>query len=184
MPLTFYQTTIAQNEMPNSVGPTFSFGIPAINGNMASGTTQLMTGSTIHFLPFYVQTRVIAQQLWWINGTGPMGGSIHMGIYDDAGTRLVTSGAVAISGTNVVQAADITDTTLERGTYHLAWLLVSGLSTNRHGAVVINPTLWPRVYGCVSLGGQSSLPASFTRTGNGYNQGFMPICGLSYRSFV
>ena len=184
MPLTYYETTIAQNDVPNSLGPTFSYGFPAIPGNLASGTTALFTGGVVHLMPFFVQSRVVAQQLWWINGTGPMAGSIHMGIYDDTYTRLVTSGAVAVSGTNVVQSADIADTTLERGTYYLAWMIYLGAGTNRHGAVTVSPTLWARAYGCVQVTGQTSLPASFVRSGNAYNQGNMPICGLAYRSFV
>ena len=184
MPLTYYATTDPQNEMPNSVGQSFSFGLAAQAANMASGNAALLpTNGVLHLLPFYVQTRSVAQQLWWINGALPLTGAVRMGIYDDTYTLLV-SGSASVSGSNQTQTIDITDTTLQRGTYYLAWLLSSSLGTNKHAALSTNPASWPRIFGCVQLTGQTSLPSTFTRAGNGYAQTVMPLCGVAYRSFI
>jgi hypothetical protein len=47
-------------------------------------------------------------------------GNMDVGIYDYAGTRLVSSGSTAQSGTSAFQDFDITDTLLGPGIFYLA----------------------------------------------------------------
>lgn len=61
----------------------------------------------------------MAVKLFAVNGTA-VSGNVDIGIYDESGTRLVSSGSVAQTGTSVIQIFDITDTLLGVGLFFLA----------------------------------------------------------------
>src|SRR3990172_1046456 len=99
-------------------------------GNAGSqGTITSLTGwfaNVCYFYPFRIMAPLLVQQLFAYNGTG-VGGNIDLGIYDAVGTRLVSTGSTAQSGTSVLQVIDVTDTRIGPGLFYLA---VVGDNTN------------------------------------------------------
>jgi hypothetical protein len=63
------------------------------------------------FVPFSVSVPVIPTKGWAYCGT-IAGGNFDIGVYDTAGTRLVSSGATARAASTVVSTATLTATTL------------------------------------------------------------------------
>jgi len=58
------------------------------------------------YVPVVLTTGATWTRGWWWNGSVPgNAGNIAVGIYDEAGNRLATTGAVAASGASVVQSA-------------------------------------------------------------------------------
>lgn len=51
---------------------------------------------------------------------GTSSGNLDLGIYDEQGVRLVSSGSTAMAATSTMQVIDITDTLLTPGVYYLA----------------------------------------------------------------
>lgn len=72
------------------------------------------TANRAWYIPFHLVTPITAVKLWTYNG-GTAAGNIDIAIYRSDFTKLVSSGAVAQSGTNVLQAYDITDTSIPVG---------------------------------------------------------------------
>lgn len=62
---------------------------------------------------------VTVYQVGWWNGTA-VSGNVDVGIYDETGARLVSTGSTAQAGTSTIQTVDIADTALVAGTYFLA----------------------------------------------------------------
>ena len=68
------------------------------------------------FIPFAVDQQIIVTQIHLEVTT--TGGNVDVGIYDEAGNRLVSNGAVATAAAGV-QTFNITDTTLVPGRYYV-----------------------------------------------------------------
>jgi hypothetical protein len=56
-------------------------------------------------------------------------GNMDVGLYNGAGTRLLSTGSTARSGTSVVQYIDVTNTTFPPGHYYLGLVLSSSSGT-------------------------------------------------------
>lgn len=88
------------------------------------------TTNTGVWFALYVPSVCVAKRMWWANGA-TVSGNVEAGIYLDGGykpgAKLITTGSVAQATINVVQFADITDTTLTPGLY---WLFLSCSTTS------------------------------------------------------
>lgn len=89
------------------------------------GTPASATGPAANeaqYLPFMVtQTATFTRGFWWNGSVATNAGNVAVGIYDEAGVRLATTGAVAASGNSVVQsAAFAASVTLSPGMYYMA----------------------------------------------------------------
>src|SRR4051794_4906204 len=89
------------------------------SGNALNQTSGYSANNQAKYVPVLLTVPVVVTKLAWLNGA-TLGSNIDVGIYDDNGLRLVSSGAVAQSGVSAVQVADITDTPLGPGCYYLA----------------------------------------------------------------
>lgn len=86
--------------------------------NAASATWPLTNLAL--FIPISLAQPYTALQLYSFNGA-TASGNIDLGIYDEAGNRLVSKGSTAQAGTNAHQFLDTTDTTLNGpGRYYFA----------------------------------------------------------------
>ena len=93
------------------------------------------TANRALFYPVTVQRPVIAQQMGVIVGT--QSGNIDVGIYDENGVRLVSSGSTVV-GAAGVQTFDITDTPLAPGVYYLAMAVSNTTATfNRSAGLIV-----------------------------------------------
>lgn len=77
------------------------------------------TNNRAFFYPFRIGVPVLVNKIWWLNG-GTVAGNIDAGVYDSAGTRLVSTGSTAQSGTNAIQTVDVGDVRIGPGLFYLA----------------------------------------------------------------
>jgi len=74
------------------------------------------------YVPVRIRRPVVVKKLALANGAA-VSGNFDIGIYDAAGTRLVSTGATAQSGTNDLQVVDVTDLTLQTALYYFACVM-------------------------------------------------------------
>lgn len=129
------------------------------------------------YVPFSLARHRIAQIMWLQNGT--VAGNLDMGIYDEAGTRLVSSGSTAQAGASTIQIVDITDTLLTPGSYFMA-LAMDG-TTGQTGRY--NPsTQFLRCAGVQEQASAFVLPATFTLANP--SSAYIPIMGVGFASTI
>ena len=80
------------------------------------------------FVPFSLDSETLIAQLWWFNGA-TVAGNVDIGIYTADGTRLLSAGSTAQSGTSVLQSVNTADTLVGPGVYYLALALSDGTAT-------------------------------------------------------
>ena len=77
------------------------------------------TANKAIYIPFRVYEKFTAKRIVLRNGV-TLSGNVDVGIYNSAGTRLVSSGSVAQAGVSADQIFDITDTDLVAGLHYMA----------------------------------------------------------------
>jgi hypothetical protein len=97
-------------------------------GNTSVGTAAWPAANRAIYVPFVVEAPVTVVQVAWENGA-TLNGNVDVGIYDLAGTRLVSLGSTAQAGASVAQAGDITDRPLNPGVYYMAMASSSATAT-------------------------------------------------------
>jgi len=125
-----------------------------------TASTTWPTANTARFFPFSVGEPCTAVKMFVVNGT-VASGNLDLGIYDAAGTRLVSTGSTAQSGTSDLQLVDITDIALSPGVIYYAALVMDGTtgtyyrmdSSSSHGA---------KSLGLLQMASAFPLPATAT----------------------
>ena len=137
------------------------------------------TANKAIYCPVLVDRVITVTQMAVVNGA-TVNGNLDLGIYDEAGNKVVSKGSTAQSGTNAVQALDITDTELKPGLYFLALASSSGTATffRANGA----STEVTRVCGLQQQTSAFALPS--TATFANPSQNYSPLIYASYRSSV
>ncbi len=130
------------------------------------------------YIPFIVTMPIIVTQLWCYNGA-TASGNVDMGLYDRAGTRLVSIGSTAQSGTNVLQAFDITDTTLWPGRFYIGVAMDN--TTGTMFRIAGTARLW-QAQGVAQQATAFVLPASMSPSAPASN--YCPIVGWTRRTFL
>ena len=110
------------------------------------------------FVPVRVTERCLVKVLWCMNG-GVASGNIDVGIYTPDGTRIVSGGGVAQSGTSNPQNFDITDTVLDVGDFLIALALSSTVGTAFRAAASVE---YMKAFGCYKVASAYPLPATVT----------------------
>lgn len=128
------------------------------------------------YVPFYLVERMTATKMFVSNGAA-VSGNIDLGIYNAAGTRLVSSGSTAQSGTATAQVVDITDTVLEPGTYYMALAIDNTTATTlRNGGAAI------LLKGMAFAQQASAFPLPATATLAAVASAYTPFFGVSFRT--
>lgn len=130
------------------------------------------------FYPFFIVERHRYRVIFWHNGA-TAAGDVDAGIYSTAGAKLVSTGAVAQSGTSTSQQANI-DVTLEPGMYYLALSSSSGAATFMRGSPTSN---WgPRAAVVRQMAAAHPLPttATFANISNSY----VPMIGIAEATWL
>lgn len=161
------------NMMIGSKGPT-SGGSSLYTIASATNPSQNLA----FYTPFVVSIPTMIRKMWVYNGA-TVNGNLDLGIYDAKGTRLVSSGSTAQSGTNDLQAVDVTDTLLSPGLFYLA--LASDSATSTFFAQTFTAT-WALSFGLLQQASAFALPA--TATFAAFTQTTYPIYGATQRTFV
>ena len=124
------------------------------------------------YVPFVVTESITVKRLWVHNGT-VVSGNIDVGIYEEDGTKLVSSGSTAQAGISQRQVFDIADTVLAPGRYYFGAAM-----DNTTGTVWRFSTLTGSMMGVWEEDSAFPLPASATfaaTTGGLYV--YIPIVG-------
>jgi hypothetical protein len=145
--------------------------------NAASGSWP--SANLAIYIPFTLSEEITAVKMFTLNGTSAAN-NLDIGIYDEAFTRLVSSGSTAQSGTNALQIFDITDTILGPGRYYMA-LASSGSSAT-----------FLRIFGSNSIElsqlGVAQQASAFALPANGtpaaLSNTYIPVFGLTTRVVV
>jgi hypothetical protein len=134
------------------------------------------------FIPFYVPTGFLVTKLGWGNGSA-VAGSIDAGVYKSDGTRMVSTGSTAQSGTSTLQVVDVGDTFLPRGLYYLA--MDSDTSGATQKVIAVLPAAGiPQALGLLEMAAAIPLatnanPAVFAK----YTRAFIPqVMAQGYRT--
>ena len=155
-----------------------SVGAPVNIGTLASATWP--TANKAIFMPFRVfhSQGITVLVLAWMNGATATG-NVDMGIYDAAGTKLVSTGSTAQSGTSTIQQVDVTDTLLGPGLYYFALALSSTSGTTIRSSILL---LSHKLLGQAEV--TSALPLPATVTFATITSAYLPLVQLSARTVV
>lgn len=156
----------------NAVGPT----VCAIGGGGGASATW-PTANKAFYIPFFLYQPELVTRVFVINGS-TASGNWDVGVYNDAGARLVSSGATAQSGTTTIQFADVTDTLLPAGAYYMGCSF-SGTTGTAIRLAWSNLT-YGRGAGCKVQTSAHALPASATFAL--VDTTFLPLFGVALRS--
>ena len=172
MPLFVAEKSILAGGLISSASLQSGIGAAAsVTQGFTTLTTVWPTANLAFYVNFVLEVPVTVYQISWENGA-TISGNLDVGIYDDAGTKLVAKGSTAHSGASVRQVADITDTALVPGYYHMAMAFDNNTATVRCSTLSLRCT---RVSGVQQQASAFALPATATFAAHASN--FTPwIC--------
>lgn len=150
-----------------------SLGMALLFHQAMPSSSTVGTANVCYYVPFRVEERTTVTKLWWANGA-TVSGNIDMGVFDiETGAKLFSTGATAQAGTNAIQQVDITDATLERGTY------LMGISFSSSTATIFALNLADEISqsNLMVIGELAAHPLPATATPAAGNL-FIPLCGL------
>lgn len=125
------------------------------------------------YVPFVLTVPFTVRQLFWFNGS-VTAGNVDCGIAAEDGTRIVSTGSTAQSGTNTMQKPTTTVTVLDPGCYYmgLSW----SDATARFFAATSSAAIW-QTCGCAQESAGPALSAKWTPTT--IASAFMPVFGFA-----
>lgn len=155
------------NDFPRrNQGPSVLTVIPthhplAVQGDLGLGSSGSTwpTANKAVFVPFRIAEPLLVTKLFAWNGA-TASGNLDIGIYDENGVRLVSTGSTPQSGTNALQVIDVTDTWIGPGRFYLA-LALDGTS----GTIVRNnlgSAIYAQMHGLAEMTSAFPLPATAT----------------------
>lgn len=102
-------------------------------------TTCAPEANRAYFIPFYLPDTFTVTSLIYGNGAAPSG-NVDLGIYDEDGVRLVSSGSTAKPGVGGPRAIDVTDTVLTAGRYYWGYAQSNTAAVFgwTHSALIVN----------------------------------------------
>ena len=119
-----------------------------------------ITANAAVFIPFRISSPIVLAQLFIYNGA-TLSGNFDVGIYDAAGTKIVSTGSTdQTTGTiNLLRVVDITDTLIGPGVFYLA-AAMDNITGTMMG--ILGGGLNSRSMGCVQTATAFPLPATVT----------------------
>lgn len=151
----------------------------ASNSNFASGA--FPSANRALFIPFLLFQTTTFINMFSINGS-TASGNIDLGIYDPSGTKIVSTGTTAQTGTSTAQVISISPTELAPGQYYMAVALDNGTGTLFRITTGDASTKLQAITGIAQMASAFVLPASATLTNAASD--YIPLIGLTTRSFV
>lgn len=121
---------------PFTVGVTitpfaeYSIGVAlkAASGSLAASNT-FPTANMVLYFPFEISNPFTVAECFWLNGA-TITASVDVGVYNEGGTRLISTGSVAQSGANLPQSPATTDIVLSApARYYLGLGFTNNTST-------------------------------------------------------
>lgn len=146
--------------------------------SFATGT--YTTASTAIAIPLVITHPFVVRKVFWHNGTTATTDSADVGVYTEAGARLVSGGGTAISGAASVQEVDVTDTALKPGRYWLAY--VQNGTTATPVRCAFGSAAVARMIGSAGMASAYPLPSTFTFAAATILT--LPMFGIASRTLV
>jgi hypothetical protein len=162
---------------------SLGFGITSYSSGAAwnnLGSSTWIAANRALFIPFVITKPTLIKQLFVLNGAA-VSGNIDVGIYDAAGTKIVSSGSTAQAGTTVIQSFDVTDTMLAPGQYYFAVALDNSTGT------LLRVTVGGSGYRQQELGmaqQSTAFPLPATATFATIASDYIPVVGLTTRALI
>lgn len=128
------------------------------------------------YVPFRLVTPITFSNMFIQNGVPS--GNVCLGVYDQNGARLVTTGSTAGSGSSANQIIAVTTTTLTAGLYYLAAAMDNGTATV--SATTFTTATLISLHGIANQATAFVLPttATFATPAN-----YVPLFGITSRGF-
>lgn len=158
----------------NSLGPLL-----AAYAQAAPTAGAWSVANEAYYYPFYVTIPSTVYKLFWHNGS-TLSGNVDCGIYNDAGTRLVSAGSTAQAGVGATQVVDVTDTELDSGRYYCALVLDNATGTVFRTQALTG--IYNNMTGIQFQGTAFPLPATATFATPATSRSVVPLCGAAIRS--
>lgn len=151
--------------------------LPAAGTSYASATS---VTTTAVFVPFYVTEAYTWTRGYVSNGSGTMTGNVDIGVYNEAGTRLASTGNTALAGVSAVQVIAFTSSVvLNPGRYYMAISYSAGTANNV--VAIANTVTFGRYAGLYRQTSANPLPA--TATFATWASQVLPAFGISQYGF-
>lgn len=109
---------------PESTGLE-TISVQSLSANAAS---RIPGANVVNYVPFRLNQHATVRKMSLLVG-GANTGNVQVGLYTAVGSRIVSSGTVALGTINTLQECDITDTLLAPGTYFMAVTLENAAGT-------------------------------------------------------
>lgn len=168
--------------LPERLIATFTYHCRMSGLNTWAPSNVAPTANRAYYIPFDICDEFTVTTMFWVNAGSVGAANVDVGIYDEDGTRLVSSGAIATAGANVVQVVDVADTILPAGTYYFA--LSKSATTTMMSALWtlgVPTTVWGRATaaGLYIEEAAHPLPAAavFASANVGSGSPFIPMMG-------
>lgn len=71
------------------------------------------------YVPFSINSPIIVNNLWWINGTLGTPGNVDVGVFDENGVKLVSTTSTGQVGASAVQNVTVSNTYLNAGLFYI-----------------------------------------------------------------
>jgi hypothetical protein len=147
-------SALGVDDAVDGVGMGANFG----QGSSAQAWT---TADLVHYAPIRVKRHVIAVKLWFgSEATGT--NNIDIGIFNRAGTKIISTGLVAKPASNTCSVQDITDTPLAPDLYYMGMTCVSATATFNMWNLTNAPDLSAQGFRTEQLGAGAALPSTAT----------------------
>lgn len=155
-----------------SWGPLSSY----VGQSVPAGTSANFSANLAFYVPIRLPEPMTVIDFFVYNGTA-VAGNVDVGLYTWDGRRIASSGAVAQSGTSVLQILPVTDFTVGRGQFYLA---VSGSNAGGTYMRGTSDTRYARLLGAMQEASAHPLPTTATfATGSSVT---WPYIGMIARS--
>jgi hypothetical protein len=167
--------------MPRVFSPHTSIAIydplGPVPGATAFGSATFPAANRALLLPFRVVEASIVKQIYVVNGA-TASGNIDVGIYAPDGTRIISSGSTAQSGTSVMQVFNVTDTLIDRGYYYMAVAMDNTTGTLLRNNISAQNA---KYQGFAAMESAFPLPATVTPA---TSPGYLPVMGVDLQGLV
>lgn len=129
-------------------------------GNGAIGTIGWPANNLAVYTPVSIPTPFTIARFMIANGSNTTG-NVDVGIYDAAGTRLLSTGSTARANASAVQYVDVANTVFQPGHYYLG--LVGSSTTGTYMRSSFSSAARARLFGMLEEQlGATTLPATMT----------------------
>ena len=158
--------------MPSLVtwGPDSPFPIISLN---SFDTAVWPAANRAIYVPIAVYEPALITAFWWVNGATAGNGNADLGLFDENGVKLISTGATLTVGANSRQSVNVTDTLIGPGTFYLGLSLAS--ASDAIFRVAYSTAEVERAFGMAQQASAHPLPAvaTFASIASAY----VPMCG-------